>query len=112
MVSEPLPASGKSSSLPSGKSSNAALRPSGKSASIPAGFYCQVGSFSRLDNAERLKQMLEFERFSVRIDTRQREDYRTIHIVLVGPYVSRNQALQAGEKLRKFEGMEYIIISH
>lgn len=72
----------------------------------------QVGSFSNLDNALRLRERLRdegFEAFADRMDT---EAGRTLYRVRVGPMESREQAQRMLDRLEREQDLEGLVAGH
>lgn len=84
-------------------------RPSRTPASRTA-FRLQVGAFGMRENAERQKALLESLNYRVKI-VRSRSADRTIHIVIVEGFTSREDAELAGRLLKENYGMDYLVIS-
>jgi DedD protein len=70
----------------------------------------QVGSFSSAANAERLVERLRQKSFSAYSETVSSSG-STIYRVRVGPYLARDEAIQAGGRIRQDLSLEGVVMS-
>jgi len=73
-------------------------------------FYCQIGAFSDRENALKLQDHLKEIGFIIVIKERQKEGV-LYYLVLGGPYQSRMEAYETGEKLKLEEGLDFFIVA-
>ena len=70
----------------------------------------QVGAFSVRTNAERQQALLESLNYRVKLVSRQ-QGGRTLHLVMVEGFKSREDAEMAGELLKDNYGIDYLVVS-
>lgn len=73
-------------------------------------FKLQVGAFSVQENAERQKALLESLNYRVEI-VRTRSGGRTLHVVMVTGFSSREDAEMTGRLLKENYGISYLVLS-
>jgi len=77
---------------------------------IEPNFRIQVGAYSSIDNAERIKQVFEERGYTVKVDKRERTN-GYLYLVRVGAYDSYDQAKQALVELKlKYPSEDGIVI--
>jgi tetratricopeptide (TPR) repeat protein len=69
----------------------------------------QIGAFANQSNALLRKSYFERQGYSVQLSTKMREG-RTLYLVWVGSYASREEAKQMGERLKKRFGVQYTLV--
>ena len=74
-------------------------------------FRLQVGAFSILKNAERQQELLESLNYRVSILTRDQRG-RSLHLVMVEGFASRDDARLAGKLLKDNYGIDYLVLSN
>lgn len=79
-------------------------------AAATAGFRLQAGAFGVRENAERRKALLKSLNYRVNIVLTRSND-RTLHVVIVEGFSSREDAEMAGRLLKENYGIGYLVLS-
>jgi cell division protein FtsN len=72
--------------------------------------YVQAGSFAHLTDAERTRAFLTLNGYAASVKSVTLEDGRTRHRVILGPFISINEAEDMQKNLYSFAGIQSILL--